>query len=217
MYESQGLVSSKPLYGLDFSSFHSPAELAAPSIDCFEHELDQLGDLLELEVTQVNNAFTQIASTFGPPSSVTQSSESSALDSLSFYSEPYPSSQYDMDFSRICVDDYTTSPLMPSPDDPTSFGPLPPTPPHSPKAYLSRPSFSDYAPPSKRNSISSDFYSQLGFVTPTIAQPTISPSHISTAPIISAPQEKGDPRKKYKCQNCPRGTLAFCCLYYFPC
>ncbi|KAG6889367.1 hypothetical protein C0995_001432 [Termitomyces sp. Mi166 len=198
-------------YGLDFSSFHSPAELAAPSIDCFENELDQL-DLLELEVTQVDNAFTNIAPSIGPPSSITQSSESSAHDTLSFYSEPHTTYSFpldDMDFTRVCVDDYSTSPLMPSPDDPTSFGPLPPTPPRSPKAFdktfVSRSSFSDYAPPpSKSSSISSDFYAQFGFTTPTIPQSTISPSHISTPPVIAVSQERGDPRKKYKCPNCPR-------------
>ncbi|KAH0590345.1 hypothetical protein H2248_000502 [Termitomyces sp. 'cryptogamus'] len=204
MYEPSQLPPSKAFYGLDFSSFHSPAELAVPSIDCFEYELDQLGDLLELEVTQVNNAFSQIASSLGPPSSVTQSSESSAHDNLSFYSEPHTAYSdafsYDMDFSRICVHDYPTMP----PDDPNSFGPLPPTPPHSPKAFLTRSSFSDYAPPSKHTDISPDFFSQLGFATPTIAQPTVSPSNISTVQVISVAQEKGDPRKKYKCQNCPR-------------
>ncbi|KAF8078298.1 hypothetical protein FPV67DRAFT_46311 [Lyophyllum atratum] len=210
-------------YGLDFSSFHSPADLAAPSIDCFEYELDQL-DLLELEVTQVNSAFSQIIPTCGPPSSITLSSESSAQDTLSFYSEPFHSPQTDysfsldeMDFQRIRVDDFSSaSPLsvLDGTSDPTSFGPLPPTPPRSPpakafeKPYISRTSFSDYGPPSKRNSISSDFYSQLGF-DPRLAQSTISPSHISSvAPSTPRMSEellnKCDPRKKYKCTACPR-------------
>jgi len=212
-------------YGLDFSSFHSPADIAAPSIDCFEYELDQL-DLLELEVTQVNSAFSQIIPTCGPPSSITLSSESSAHDNLSFYSEPFhsPQTNYsfsleEMDFQRIRVDDFSSSqsPLsvLDSTSDPTSFGPLPPTPPRSPpakafeKPYIPRSSFSDYGP-SKRNSVSSDFYSQLGF-TPGLAQSTISPSHISPSPSVpSTPRmndehtNKGDPRKKYKCSACPR-------------
>ncbi|KAG6829286.1 hypothetical protein H0H92_005040 [Tricholoma furcatifolium] len=193
---------SKLLYGLDFASFHTPADIAAPSIDCFENDLDQL-DLLELEVTQFNNAFSQIPATVGPPSSITLSSESSAHDTLSFYSEPFHSPQtsysFEMDFNRICVDDAYPIPQ----DDPNSFGPLPPTPPRSPptKPYA-RSSFSDYVP-AKR--ISDDFYSQLGLT------PTISPAHISTSVvpsnvgIPSPPQDKAaDPRKKYKCQNCPR-------------
>lgn len=179
MYDPSQLQWNK-LYGLDFSSFHSPAELAAPSIDCFENELDQL-DLLELEVTQVNNAFSkhQLPQSLGPPSSITQSE-----DSLSFYSELQ--SHYDMDFSRICID----SDYLP---DPASFAPLPPTPPHSPKSFLNRSSFSDYAPPSK---CANDFYPNFPYATPTA---TISPSN------ISPPQDKPDPRKKYKCSSCPRG------------
>ncbi|KAG6910574.1 hypothetical protein DXG01_009525 [Tephrocybe rancida] len=200
--------SKQQFYGLDFASFHSPADLATPSIDCFEHELDQL-DLLELEVTQVNSAFSQIPQTVGPPSSITQSSESSAHDTLSFYSEPFHSPQTDysfsMDFNRICVDDFTTSDEFGQTTDPTSFGPLPPTPPRSPpakpydKPFVTRRSISEYDPSKRNASISSDFYTQLGFAPP----PTISPSRISSSAIIPA-QEKGDPRKKYKCQNCPR-------------
>ncbi|GLB36451.1 putative zinc finger, C2H2 type [Lyophyllum shimeji] len=211
-------------YGsLDFSSFHSPADIAAPSIDCFEYELDQL-DLLELEVTQVNNAFSQVIPTCGPPSSITLSSESSAHDTLSFYSEPFQSPQTnysfsldEMDFQRIRVEDYNNSqsplPVLESTSDPSSFGPLPPTPPRSPpakafeKPYVSRTSFSDYAPP-KRNSVSSDIYSQLGYNS-GVAQSTISPSHISpvtssTSRMAEDRQDKGDSRKKYKCTVCPR-------------
>ncbi|KAG5648219.1 hypothetical protein DXG03_006174 [Asterophora parasitica] len=222
--------SKQQFYGLDFSSFHSPADLAAPSIDCFENELDQL-DLLELEVTQVNSAFSQIQPTCGPPSSITLSSESSAQDTLSFYSEPYQSPQTnysfsldDMDFQRIRVDDFSSSqsPLsVLDGSDPTSFGQLPPTPPRSPPAkaferaaYIPRSSFSDYGSHKRHHShsISADFYSQLGF-TPGITQSTISPSHISnqsnlvpSTPRITADElgSKGDSRKKYKCQQCPR-------------
>ncbi|KAG6866855.1 hypothetical protein C0991_008791 [Blastosporella zonata] len=193
-------------YGIDFGTFHSPADLSTPSIDCFENELDQL-DLLELEVTQVNSAFSHIPPTIGPPSSITQSSESSLHDTLSFYSEPFHSPQTDysfslndMDFNSIVVEDYI--------NDSPSFGPLPPTPPRSPH---SRGSFSDYGPPKQRNpSISSSFYSQLAY-TPALAQNTIAPSRISTPVVVPSSRdreldhdEKGDPRKKYKCQNCPR-------------
>ncbi|KAG5654043.1 hypothetical protein H0H81_008059 [Sphagnurus paluster] len=213
-------------YGLDFSSFHSPADLAAPSIDCFENELDQL-DLLELEVTQVNSAYSQIvSSTCGPPSSITLSSESSAQDTLSFYSEPFTSPQTnysfsldDMDFNRIRVDDFPNSSQSPlsvlDGTDPTSFGRLPPTPPRSPPAkasYISRNSFSDYGPPKRHhsNSISSDFYTHLPYTPSGLAQSTISPSHISNSiPVLpSTPRmtedHKGDARKKYKCSSCPR-------------
>lgn len=221
-------------FGLDFTSFHSPADIAAPSVDSFEYDLDLLSkdnDFYQLEVTQVNSAYSQTIPTCGPGSAITRSSESSAQDTLSYYSEPFssPHSNYsfsldEMDFQRICVDDFSSaqSTLSLENTDPTSFGPLPPTPPHSPpaplsnavkgfeKPYAHRTSFSDYGAP-KRTSISSDFYSQLGF-SPSIAQSTISPSHISNPlPLVpSTPRPldeyKGDPRKKYKCSSCPRGN-----------
>ncbi|RDB29403.1 hypothetical protein Hypma_015208 [Hypsizygus marmoreus] len=213
-------------FGLDFASFHSPADIAAPSIDSFEYDLDLLTkdhDLC-LEVHQVNSAYSHTIPTCGPGSAIT--SESSAQDSLSYYSESFssPPSNYsfcidDMDFQQIRVDDYSSAQsnlsVMDTAGDPTSFGALPPTPPRSPAAPLpnvgktfgSRTSFSDYSPP-KRRSISSDYYSQSGY-NMAIAS-TVSPSHISNtlSVIASTPrgvdEYKGDPRKKYKCTACPR-------------
>lgn len=224
------------IYGSDpkqqafgFTSFHSPADIAAPSVDSFELDLDLLSqdnDFYQLEVTQVNSAYSQpIISACGPGSAITRSSESSAIDTLSFYSEPFHSPSHhsftldDMDFHRICVDDYSGGTV-----DPTSFGALPPTPPRSPvapvssnanaleKPYINRTSFSDYSP-QKRDSISSDFFSQLG-LSPPVAQSTISPSHITTSLSLleSNPRPlddlKPDPRKKYRCNACPRCTFS---------
>jgi len=213
-------------FGLDFTSFHSPADIAAPSVDSFEYDLDLLSqdnDLFHLEVTQVNSAYSQpLLPSFGPGSAITQSSESSAHDTLSFYSEPFnsPPSTYsfnmdDIDFNRM---DFSSAQsaysALDSVVDRTSFGPLPPTPPRSPpsaaaqfeRPVISRTSFSDYNPP-KKQSIASDLYSTLGFSAP-VAQSTVTPSHISNMiqSNISQPCEesKGDSRKKYRCSSCPR-------------
>jgi predicted RNA-binding Zn-ribbon protein involved in translation (DUF1610 family) len=208
------LYHKQPALGLDFSSFHSPADIAAPSVDSFELDLDILSqdnDFYQLEVTQVNSAYSQpILSVAGPGSAITRSSESSAQDTLSYYSEPFqsPLSTYsftfdDMEFHKICVDDPLS--LL----DDTSFGRLPPTPPRSPpapplaltKALVPRTSYSDYSP-HKRDSV---FFNHLSYSPAT--QSTISPSHIST-PVPSTPlnhdESLTDPRKKYKCPSCPR-------------
>lgn len=227
--------NSKQPFGLDFASFHSPADIAAPSVDTFELDLDLLSqdnDFFQLEVTQVGSAYSQpIVPACGPGSAITRSSESSAQDTLSFYSEPFqsPLSTYsypfeDMDFSKICVDDLSGAQSTLSMDntDPTSFGALPLTPPHSPpsimsatakgleKQFIVRTSYSDYSPPKRESISSSDYYSQLGY-NPTVAQSTISPSHIST-PLQVMPTAartldddgRADPRKKYRCSSCPR-------------
>ena len=203
------LYHKQPALGLDFSSFHSPADIAAPSVDSFELDLDLLSqdnDFYQLEVTQVNSAYSQpILSAAGPGSAITRSSESSAQDTLSYYSEPFhsPLSNYsfDMDFHKIHVDDSLS--LL---EDHTSFGALPPTPPRSPptlsKAMVPRTSYSDYSPHT-RDSV---FFNPLGY-SPT-TQSTIAPSYIST-PVPSTPlahdESLADPRKKYKCPSCPRG------------
>jgi hypothetical protein len=181
--------------------------------------------------------------TCGPPSTLTVSSES--YDSLSSHSEsfynfptsPYPASNYsnaldfEMDFQRIRVDsvpDYavnptqTNSPVLSS--DPTSFGTLPPTPPHSPpvpsvKSFDTR-AFSDYGPSSTRIG-APDYFSQLSFSADNMAHSTISPSRVTSQLPIAAQSiplvrpssddglKGGDPRKKYKCNVCPRGTCTF--------
>lgn len=220
-------------FGLDFTSFHSPADIAAPSVDSFELDLDLLSqdnDFFQLEVTQVNSAYSQpFFPSCGPGSAITRSSESSAPDTWSFYSEPFqsPLSTYsfpldDMDFQKIRVDDLcaqSTFSALDGTNDPTSFGPLPPTPPRSPPALItstkppfpkssdSRTSYSDYSP-SKRESIPSNVYSQVGY-THMFTTPTVSPSHISNAvPATPATRidddARADPRRKYKCTSCPR-------------
>lgn len=228
LFDLYSTDSKQPSFGLDFA-FH---DIVAPSVDSFEYDLDLISqnhdfNAFQLELTQVNSAYNHSIPTQGPGSAITFSSESSSQDTLSCYSEPFshaspPTSNYsfpldvEMDFQRIRVDDFAGSQ-----SDPTSFGTLPPTPPRSPpmqsptksfeKPYISRTSFSDYSPPSKRSTASSDYYNHLSYSTGVVAQSTISPSHISNAvPIIpSTPrvmdESKGDPRKKYKCAVCPRG------------
>lgn len=218
---------------LDFA-FH---EIFAPSVDSFEYDLDLISqnhdfNAFQLELTQVNSAYNHTIPTHGPGSAITFSSESSSQDTFSCYSEPTSTYSFpldvDMDFQRIHVDDFPgPQSSLPVLDDPRSFGTLPPTPPRSPqiqltttaksfeKPYVSRTSFSDYSPPTKRNSISSDYYNHLSYNTGLVAQSTISPSHISTSsPVIPSTTRvveelKGDPRKKYKCPVCPRGHSFF--------
>jgi hypothetical protein len=228
LFDLYSTDSKQPSFGLDFA-FH---DIVAPSVDSFEYDLDLISqnhdfNAFQLELTQVNSAYNNTVPTQGPGSAITFSSESSSQDTLSCYSEPFshaspPPSNYsfpldvEMDFQRIRVDDYAAS-------DPTSFGTLPPTPPRSPpqplpssakgfeKPYVSRTSFSDYSPPIKRSSASSDYYNHLSYNSGS----TISPSHISNSiPVVpSTPrlveEAKGDPRKKYKCSVCPRGQLFF--------
>lgn len=217
--------------GLDnFFSFHSPSDVLAPHPDLFESELDLISADLDPEALQLLTVDSQDAFAFlrsdtptcGPLSTITASSES-AYDSVSSRSEsyynyphsPYPASNYsfpldlEMDFQRIRVDtvaDYTTGSL----EDPKSFGTLPPTPPRSPqhgkayeKNFETRTSYSDYGPP-RRNSVASDYYFSMG--------QTVQPGHTQQVPIVpsSIPlaqtneEQKGDPRKKYKCNACPR-------------
>jgi hypothetical protein len=204
---------------------------------------------LQLLTVDSNDAYSFLRSdtpTCGPPSTLTVSSES-AYDSISsrsdsFYNYPYSSyssSDYsfpldlDMDFQRIRVDgvtDYasavavnsaqpTAGGVLSSTVDPTSFGTLPPTPPHSPplnngKSYEARSSFSDYGPSPRISITAPDYYSQLSFNADALAHSTVSPSRISAVlPQTPIPQHtssddgyKSDSRKKYKCNVCPRGN-----------
>ncbi|KAH9487085.1 hypothetical protein JR316_0001153 [Psilocybe cubensis] len=174
----------------------------------------------------------------GPLSTITVSSyDSLSSHSESFYNEPIQSfaptvanSQLfdfdlDMDFNRVRVggSEYSAASLniMEDDNDPTSFGALPPTPPRSPpvsmntskafdKSYPPRTSFSDYGPPRRGSTTSSDYYSHSGY-SPSHGHPTVSPLHISTqlptmATVTPQPVDeyKGDPRKKYRCPSCPR-------------
>lgn len=127
----------------------------------------------------------------------------------------------DMDFQRVRVgSDYNA--VQPSINilganaDSLTFGAMPPTPPRSPpvtyaiskgyeKPYVPRSSYSDYGQPrrpSTGSTASSDYYSQIGY--------TVSPSHMTaalpavTSVTLQGTEEKADPRKKYRCNICPR-------------
>lgn len=175
----------------------------------------------------------------GPLSAFTDSAyESSSNRSESAYNPPSPnagstysyagstySSAYEamaMDFQGVCVDDYASQSgiNVNNSVDPTSFGPLPPTPPRSPPAPISaakpysRTSYSDYAP-ARRSSITSELYPQITFnAGPMGGHSTVSPISISSQlPQVSQSMlqarslvdaQKVDPRKKYKCSHCPR-------------
>lgn len=218
--------------GLDFFSFHSPSDILAPHPDLFESELDSnlaAFDEVQLQLLTVDStdAYTFLRSdtpTCGPPSTITVSSES-AYDSLSSHSESfynYPQSNYsfpielDMEFQKFRVDGVTDFAAVANSNavDPNSFGALPPTPPRSPELpptatkFNHRSSFSDYSPMS---SASSDYYNHLGFGSANIAQSTVAPSSVSNTPAVvpsSRPLHESDdghdPRKKYKCNACPR-------------
>jgi hypothetical protein len=186
---------------------------------------------LQLLTVDSSDAYTFLRSdtpTCGPPSTITVSSES-AYDSLSSHSESfynYSQSNYsfplelDMEFQKFRVDGVTdfaavaNSNALPAAVDPNSFGALPPTPPRSPELssttnskFNGRSSFSDYSPMS---SSSSDYY--LGFGNGNMAQSTVAPSNVSNMPAVvpssrsvHESEDSHDPRKKYKCNTCPRG------------
>ncbi|KAF8807263.1 hypothetical protein BYT27DRAFT_7097950 [Phlegmacium glaucopus] len=156
----------------------------------------------------------------------------SFYEQLSYYSPSNISPKHlldlDMEFSRVRVgSEYSIAQsnisLLDETNDPTCFGTLPPTPPRSPtvpidsdsskvfeKPYIPRSSYSDFCPPRRNSTSSSDYYSHLGF-TPSLAHSSVSPLHISAQlPTVTSvtPQpveeSKGDPRKKYRCTACPR-------------
>lgn len=231
-YKPQQLHQPNPSLATDFFSFNSN-DITTPDLEAFENELDLISqefdaDALQLFSVDSSDAFSYLRSdtpTCGPPSTITVSSES-AYDSSrseSFYNypqSPYPASNYsfpldlEMDFQRIRVDSVRdfANPLDPA--DPTSFGVLPPSPDRS--HSRTRSSFSDYAP-ARRTSVSSDYYNKVNYATGAVGG-TIAPSRV-VGP-ISLPQaddeyKGGDPRKKYKCSACPRGTFPFRIFYYF--
>ncbi|KAF9261582.1 hypothetical protein L218DRAFT_930815 [Marasmius fiardii PR-910] len=206
------------------------SEVHAPSADLFESELDSALagiDPFQFEMLEVNNtdAFTRLRSdtpTYGSPSLITASSESASdYDSFSSYSESvynYPKSPFDLqnntsfplDFQRLEVaSDYGVQQLSDS-VDPTSFGPMPPTPPRSSPSHgassvkvYARSNYSYYDLPS-RGMVPTDY--NYGS---SLAPATVSPTHVSAQipPSVSLPQSeevKVDRRKKYKCDACPR-------------
>ncbi|KAF4623440.1 hypothetical protein D9613_001672 [Agrocybe pediades] len=199
---------------------------------------DQL-QLLTVDSNEAYNFFrTEKPYWQGPLSTITvsESYDSVSSHSESFYNEqintyapqPLNSAQtfncdLEMDFQRFRVGSEYSVPQLNMTDedvnDPTSFGALPPTPPRSPpvpmnngaKGFPQRTSFSDYGPPRRSSTTSSDYYSHSSYSPPSHAHPTVSPLHISTQlPTVASvnPQPvddyKGDPRKKYRCSACPR-------------
>lgn len=183
--------------------------------------LNACGPLSAFTDSAYESSSTRSESAYNPPSPNPGSTYSYAG---STYSSAYELEAMALDFQGVCVDDYTTQSSINSHDsvDPMSFGPLPPTPPRSPPAPMSaakpyaRASYSDYGPP-RRSSMTADIYPQITFnPAPIGGHSTVSPINISTQlpqvqpSMIQArsiiDQQKADPRKKYKCSHCPRGT-----------
>jgi len=239
----------KQQQSLDFFSFHSPSDVVAPHPDLFESDIDSnlaaFPDQLQLLTVDSNDAYSffraEKSQWQGPLSTITVSSES--YDSLSSHSESFYNEQFaptsvdntqlfdfdlDMDFQRVRVgSEYagvqpSNINIMDDVNDPTSFGALPPTPPHSPpvamtsakvfdkQPYVARTTYSEYVPSRRGSTTSSDYYPHSGY-TPSHGHPTVSPLHISSqlpslASVTPQPLDeyKGDPRKKYRCSACPR-------------
>jgi len=236
----------KQQQSLDFFSFHSPSDVVAPHPDLFESDIDSnlaaFPDQLQLLTVDSNDAYSffraEKSQWQGPLSTITVSSES--YDSLSSHSESFYNEQVstfsplpvnntqlfdlDMVFGRVQVgSEYagvqpSSINIMDDVNDPTSFGALPPTPPHSPpvakgfeKPYVAR--YSECGSPRRGSTTSlSDYYQHPGY-TPPHDYSTVSPVHISSQPpnlasVTPQPLDeyKGDPRKKYRCSACPRGS-----------
>ncbi|KAJ8456028.1 hypothetical protein ONZ45_g18828 [Pleurotus djamor] len=199
----------------DFLSFTSPSDIAAPSADLFETELDstlegiddsQIG-YYSVDSTDTFSFLRSEPPTCGPPSTITVSSES-AYDTQTTYSSEnyfYAGSAYTpTTYSSLSEMDMSPPPLIPR-----RLGPCrsllqraPPAPAHSVgKVYIPR-SYSDYTP-STRNAEYFSTYRQ---------QPTVSPNHLSTPlPAVTAlhtpPSDDAaltDPRRKFKCTVCSR-------------
>jgi hypothetical protein len=228
--KTQQLLQQPPSLSSDFFSFNSPADVIAPDLDQFESDLDLISQDFDAEALQLQlfsvdstDAFSFLRSdtpTCGPPSTITVSSES-AYDSArseSYYNypqSPYPASNYsfpldlEMDFQRIRVDSVPDYAGVLDPEDPTSFGALPPSPDRSlskpfDKNFEARSSFSDYGP-ARRTSVSSDYYNG-NYPAAAVGQ-TVAPNRVAPPITLGDVDDyKGDPRKKYKCAACPRGT-----------
>ncbi|KXN83610.1 Fez family zinc finger protein 1 [Leucoagaricus sp. SymC.cos] len=181
--------------------------------------LTSCGPLSAFTDSAYESSSTRSESAYNPPSPNSGSTYSYAG---STYSSPYELDAMALDFQGVCVEDYTAQPTINVNDsvDPTSFGPLPPTPPRSPPAPMSaaksyhRTSYSDYAP-ARRSSITSELYPQITFNSGMgTGHSTVSPLNISAQlPQVQQPMmqarslvdaQKADPRKKYKCSHCPR-------------
>lgn len=208
-------------------------DLFESELDLISADLDP--EVLHLLAIEPQDAFSFLRSdtpTCGPPSTVASESayDSVSSRSESFYNYPrssyHPTSNYsfpvdlEMDFQRIAVGDYNGSQNIIDSTDPSSFGALPPTPPRSPhhthpngklfeKTFETRGSFSDYGP--ARRSSSSDYYYNHGHPGRTVSPGHVSGHQLPIVPSISlvhpTDDYKGDPRKKYKCNVCPRGIF----------
>jgi hypothetical protein len=210
-----------------FDLFQPTQDIIAATPDSFDFDLDlslstEDSSALQLLSVDPNPAFHFVrpeTAKPGPLSTFTVSSES-AYESLSSQSESLYRSSYsqasyaasdfsfplDMDFDRIRLDtmsEYGSSyggsaynvpqPTAVDLDAAVGFG-LPPSPPYSPDSPKPRQeSFSDYE-------------------SPFTANPAASPN-MSISPSASLTPEledkDTDPRKKYKCNVCPRGLCLF--------
>jgi hypothetical protein len=178
----------------------------------------------------------------GPPSTFTVSSEST-YDSYSAASESlynFPNSPYiaqsnysfpldlELDFQSIHVDSMSeyssvsgSQPAVKSTSLDASFGlmPISPDPAVSPRTGFERGSFSDYAPSSRASNTASDYYSRIA--GSLVQSTTVSPaSLVPKVPSVATPSpndasEACDPKKKYKCSQCPRGKRIIITLFPF--
>ncbi|KAF8350196.1 hypothetical protein F5887DRAFT_877323 [Amanita rubescens] len=220
-----------------FDSFINPTtDPVAPHPEIFESEVDSSLAGYEGPLDFLNNPVFSIPlndSFFNnsAPSAFTSSSDS-AYDTVSTRSEsfynypnsPYPPSSFsyvDMDLGQVHPrggSEYACSATLSTMDnaaDPTSFGPLPPTPPRSPinsankvfdRSYANSTCFSDYSGAS--GPVASEYFSSLEFGASGMSHPTVSPLNVSTrtlGPTTTAMEEhKMDPRRKHKCSKCTR-------------
>ncbi|KAL0578017.1 hypothetical protein V5O48_003967 [Marasmius crinis-equi] len=212
--------------------FESELDSSLAGIDPFQFELLEVNHTDAFSRLRSDTPTCGPPSTITVSSESASAYDSFSSYSESIYS--YPKSPFDtqtnyslpldleMDFQRqldVASSDYGVQPqIMLDGVDPSTFGSMPPTPPRSPpshganngKVYTPRTSYSDYGP-SPRSTISNDYYSQVTY-GPTLTPGTVSPGHVSAqlpssiaVPHSNSTEEvKGDSRKKYKCNVCPR-------------
>ena len=229
-----------PDYQKAFSSFdpfiNPSTDPVAPHPEIFDSEVDSSlagfdGPLEDFLPNAVFNISLNESSFYNnAPSAFTTSSDSAydtvSIHSGSFYNypnSPYPPSAFlyaDMELGQVHPrggSDYgsnATLSTMDSGADPTSFGPLPPTPPRSPinssRSYAAPTCFSDYSATS--GSVGSEYFASLEFGPTSMNHPTVSPMNVSTRTLGPAPtgiEDKMDPRRKHRCPKCARGEIYF--------
>ena len=216
-----------PDYQKAFSSFdpfiNPSTDPVAPHPEIFDSEVDSSlagfdGPLDFLPNAVFNISLNESSFYNNAPSAFTTSSDS-AYDTVSIRSEsyynypnsPYPPSAFlyaDMELGQVHPrggSDYgsnATLSTMDSGADPTSFGPLPPTPPRSPinpsRSYGTPTCFSD------------EYFASLEFGATSMNHPTVSPINVSTrslGPATTGIEEKMDSRRKHRCPKCARGEI----------